>query len=241
MEPKLTPLSLPDTFRFECSPDVPCFNECCRDLNQFLTPYDILRLRNHLGLSSGDFLEKFTSQHLGPESGLPVVTLRPKKDENLTCPFVSAGGCLVYENRPSSCRTYPLVRGLSRSRQTGNLTERFMVIEEPHCLGFTEDTEQTVQQWIDGQEIAIYNAINDQLIEIISLKNQLLPGPLALKSRHMFYLALYDLDGFRTQIKKNGLLDDLDIDSEILNKAMEDDVALLELGMMWVRKVLFDH
>ena len=239
MEPKLTPLALPDTFRFECSPDVPCFNECCRDLNQFLTPYDILRLKNHLGLSSGDFLEKFTSQHLGPESGLPVVTLKPKNDENLTCPFVSPGGCLVYENRPSSCRTYPLVRGLSRSRQTGDLTEQFMVIKEPHCLGFREDTEQTVQQWIDGQEIVIYNEINDQLIEIISLKNQLLPGPLALKSRHMFYLALYNLDNFRTQIKMNGLLDDFATDSKPLDKALEDDVALLELGMKWIKKVLF--
>jgi hypothetical protein len=154
---------------------------------------------------------------------------------------VSPGGCLVYASRPSSCRTYPLVRGLSRSRQTGNLTEQFMVLKEPHCLGFREDAEQTVRQWIDGQEIGIYNEINDQLIEIISLKNQLLAGPLALKSRHMFYLALYDLDNFRTQIKKNGLLDDFDIESKSLDKAMEDDLALLELGMQWIKKVLFDQ
>ena len=56
MDPELTPISPQDTFRFSCSPVVVCFNECCRDLNQFLTPYDILRLKNHLGLSSGEFL-----------------------------------------------------------------------------------------------------------------------------------------------------------------------------------------
>ena len=241
MDHKLTPLSLQDTFRFSCSPDVPCFNECCRDLNQFLTPYDILRLKNHLGLSSGEFLEQYTSQHIGPESGLPIVPLRPKGGHDLICPFVSPGGCTVYKNRPSSCRTYPLVRALSRSRQTGEITEQFMVLQESHCLGFREGGKQTVQQWKDGQEIAIFNEINDQLMQIISLKNQLMPGPLDLKSRHLFYIALYDLDSFRSQIKANGLLNDFQVDSSTMDKAMEDDVALLELGMKWIMYVIFDQ
>ena len=241
MEPKLTPLSLQDTFRFSCSSDVPCFNACCRDLNQFLTPYDILRLKNHLGLSSGEFLEQYTSQHTGPDSGLPVVTLRPKDNHDRMCPFVSPGGCTVYENRPSSCRTYPLVRALSRSRQTGEITEQFMVLREPHCLGFKEGKPLTVPQWIDEQDIAVYNEINDQMMQIISLKNRLLPGPLDLKSRHLFYLTLYDLDNFRSQIKKNGLPDDFHIDSTTIDKAMEEDVTLLELGMKWVMQVLFNQ
>ena len=29
-----------EKFCFSCHPDVPCFNECCRDLNQFLTPWN---------------------------------------------------------------------------------------------------------------------------------------------------------------------------------------------------------
>ncbi len=241
MEPKLTPISLQDTFRFSCSPDVPCFNACCRDLNQFLTPYDILRLKRHLGLSSGEFLEQYTSQHTGPESGLPIVALRPKDTHDLMCPFVSPGGCTVYENRPSSCRTYPLVRALSRSRQTGEITEQFMLLREPHCLGFKEGQTQTARQWINVQEIAAYNDINDQLMQIISLKNQLMPGPLDLKSRHLFYTALYDLDNFRSQIKKKGLWEDFDVDSATMDKAMADDVVLLELGMKWIKDVLFNH
>jgi len=220
---------------------VPCFNECCRDLNQFLTPYDILRLKNHLGLSSGEFLTKYSSLHTGPESGLPIVTLKPKENDDRLCPFVSPGGCTVYENRPSSCRTYPLVRALARSRQTGEITEQFMVLQEPHCRGFKESRKRSVKQWMDGQEIAIYNAINDQLMQIISLKNQRMPGPLDLKSRHLFYTALYDLDNFRSQIKKNGLLDEFPIDSTTIDEALEDDVALLKLGMKWIKIVLFDH
>jgi hypothetical protein len=148
---------------------------------------------------------------------------------------------MVYDNRPSSCRTYPLVRALSRSRQTSEITEQFMVLQEPHCLGFREGGKQTVQQWMDGQEIEIYNEINDKLMQIISLKNQLMPGPLDLKSRHLFYTVLYDLDNFRSQIKANGLLDKFDIDSAILIKAMEDDVELLKVGMEWIQSVLFNH
>ena len=241
MKPKLTPIALRDTFRFECSPDVACFNECCRDLNQFLTPYDILRLKNHFGLPSGKFLEQFTSQHIGPETGLPIVTLKPEAGNDLICPFVSPDGCKVYKNRPSSCRTYPLVRGLSRSRQTGEITQQFMMLQEPHCLGFKAGGRQTVRQWMDRQEIATYNSINDRMMDIISLKNQLIPGPLDLKSRHMVYLALYDLDSFRSQIKRNGLLDDFDIDKKFFDNAMEEDAALLELGMKWVEKVLFER
>lgn len=239
MDPKLTPLSPQDSLHFECSPAVPCFNECCRDLNQFLTPYDILRLKNHLGLSSGRFLAEYTRLHTGPESGLPIVTLKPKQNDDGLCPFVSPAGCKVYDNRPSSCRTYPLVRALTRSRRTGEITERFMVLREPHCLGFNRRQQHTVRQWIDGQEIAVYNAVNDQLMQIISLKNQRMPGPLDLKSRHLFYTALYDLDTFREQIDKNGLMEDFDVDGKTLGEAMADEVKLLELGMRWVREVLF--
>jgi hypothetical protein len=146
----------------------------------------------------------------------------------------------VYADRPSSCRIYPLVRGLARSRQTGEVTEQFMVLQEPHCLGFGASRKQTVTQWMQGQEIEIYNAINDRLMELISLKNRLRPGPLDLKSRHLFYMALYDLDTFRTQIKANGILENADIDSASLEKAMADDVALLEVGMEWIKQVLFD-
>jgi len=116
LENNLVPIDLEETFRFECSPGLACFNACCRDLNQFLYPYDILRLKRRLGISSGEFLKCYTSQHLGPESGLPIVSLTSADAKRLTCPFVTAEGCSVYPDRPSSCRIYPLVRAISRNR-----------------------------------------------------------------------------------------------------------------------------
>jgi len=241
VEPDVTPISLQQAFCFSCTPQVPCFNECCRDLTQFLTPYDILRLKNHLGLSSGQFLAQFTSQHIGPDSGLPIITLKPRNQQNLSCPFVTPQGCSVYENRPSSCRTYPLMRGVARARKTGRMTEQFMVLKEPHCRGFANGKTKTVTQWIDEQGIAVYNKINDKLLQIISLKNRRMPGVLDLKARHLFFTALYDLDSFRSQITNTGLLTDCRFESSMVDKALEDDVTLLELGMEWIQHVLFDQ
>ena len=236
----LTPISLDEPFRFECTETVPCFNECCRDLNQFLTPYDIVRLKGHLGLTAQDFLNRYCSQHIGAQSGLPIVTLKPKEARQLTCPFVTPAGCKVYVARPSSCRIYPAVRVISKSRETGETSEHYMVLKESHCLGFCENKEQTVRQWIEQQGIGVYHEFNDRLMEIISLKNRLMPGPLDIKSRYIFHLALYDLDNFRFQIFEKKLLADMEIDRPEMEKAQTDDVALLKIGIQWAKRELFD-
>ena len=235
----MIPISIDDTFKFSCSAEVPCFNECCRDLNQFLTPYDILCLKKHLGMTSGAFLERYTTQHTGPETGLPVIALKPDDALNLKCPFVTESGCSVYNARPASCRMYPLARAVSRSRKTGKVTEHFALIKEPHCRGFEQETTQTVRQWIENQKIAVYNEMNDLLMEIISMKNHTIPGPLDMKSSHSFYIALYDLDRFRPHIFEKGLLDDFHLDSDILEAVKKDDVELLKIGHRWIKQMLF--
>ena len=239
MNDNLIPIRHDEQFRFACYHGVSCFNTCCRDLNQSLFPYDILRLKKGLRLSSGEFLERYTRQHMGPGSGLPIVTLKPDDAYRLTCPFVSENGCLVYADRPASCRTYPLVRAISRCRESGRITEGFMLLKEPHCLGHSESQKQTVGQWIKDQKIEAYNSVNDKMIQIIGLKNRVLPGPLDLKSRRLVYQALYDLDNFRKQFFHSGLLDNIDVDPQKLAAAETDDLALLEVGMEWVRQTLF--
>lgn len=239
MEPTIMPLAMDDTFTFACGEHVPCFNECCRDLNQFLTPYDILRLKRRFGMPSDLFLQRYTRQHTGPETGLPIITLKANRASELKCPFVTPSGCSVYEDRPSSCRTYPLARVVSRSRETGQVAEQYMLLKEPHCLGFNEKRSQTVREWIADQGISIYNEMNDRLMKIISLKNRRAPGQLDMKSRHLFHMALYDLDTFRSQIFENSMLGDFNPDADTLEAIRKDDVALLKLGYKWIKRILF--
>ncbi|MCK5543190.1 MAG: YkgJ family cysteine cluster protein [Desulfobacterales bacterium] len=239
MNDDMIPILPEERLTFECSSASPCFNECCRDLNQFLTPYDIIRLKNNLKLKSSEFLRKFTSMHKGPGTGLPVITFKPDPDSGHACPFVTKQGCSVYADRPASCRMYPLARAITRSRDTGEITEYFAIIEEPHCKGFEAQKDQTVKQWIDTQDVKIYNEMNDKLMEIISLKNMTRPGNLVGAEEDNFYLACYDIDSFRDKIFNNDLLSGLSIPDFVLDKIKEDDIALLDLGFEWVRYFLF--
>jgi uncharacterized protein len=226
----------PDTpFRFDCNPGVACFNECCRDLNQFLTPYDVLRLKRGLGMSSRQFLEQYTRRHTGPGSGLPVVTLKPGDPERLTCPLVAPHGCRVYRDRPSSCRTYPLVRVLRRSRETGDVLEEYRLLREPHCRGFDAERRQTVHAWMADQELRPYNAENDRLLELISLKARLGSKALPPSLAEQVFTALYDLDRLRRQLHDRGLAG---VSAERMEDAREDEVALLRLGLDWAKRLI---
>jgi uncharacterized protein len=238
MEENFIRLSPDDKFRFSCKSSLSCFNECCRDLNQYLTPYDILRLKNNLGISSGSFLKTYTSIHTGPETGLPVITLRADPASGSICPFVTPSGCKVYKDRPSSCRTYPLARLVSRSRESGNLSEYYIIIKESHCHGFRNGKEQTVREWVTEEGIEPYNKINDMMMEIISLKNQLVPGELNIKSGYMFRMALYDIDTFRTQIFSKGFEPD-NLSNEDFVAGEKDDTALLRFAFSWIKRNIF--
>jgi uncharacterized protein len=239
MTEDMIPINPQDLMNFDCNCENECFNDCCRDLNQALTPYDILRLKNNLGIPSQDFLKTYTSMHYGPGSGLPVIEFKPNPARGYECPFVTAEGCQVYEDRPGSCRMYPLARAITRSRETGEITQYFALIEEPHCKGFGIKTGQTVNQWLKGQNVDKHNQENDKLMELISLKNRILPGKLEGAGADMFYLALYDLDEFRVQIFEKNLLKEFNIPDVILTKIKTDDEALLNLGLNWVKTMLF--
>ena len=238
MSEEMIPVHPDDEMNFNCGSANECFNECCRDLVQALTPYDVLRLKRRLGIPSQTFLRQYTSRHHGPESGLPVVEFKPDPSTGNECPFVTKKGCRVYEDRPASCRMYPLARAIARDRKTGVVTEYFALIEEPHCRGFDRETGRTVRDWLKDQEVVTHNRQNDKLMALISLKNRIMPGKLEGGQADMFYLALYDLDEFRDRILNQGLVDDLGIPGKLLDYLNEDE-ALLDFGLEWVRYRLF--
>ena len=46
--------------QFRCHKDIDCFNACCKNIDIMLTPYDILRLKQRLGITSTEFLRQYT-------------------------------------------------------------------------------------------------------------------------------------------------------------------------------------
>jgi Fe-S-cluster containining protein len=222
---------------------VSCFNECCRDLNQALTPYDLLRLRSCLGIDSREFFRRYADIHAGPASGLPVASLRFDDRDDRRCPFVTGTGCRVYADRPSSCRLYPLARALYRSRATGALDAQYAIVREPHCRGFDQGPFQNLNQWIAGQGLEIYFRMNDPLIELIALKNRLRPGPLPARLQQQVQLAFYDIDSLKTQVAPGRM-------GRLHQQAgsnrwppapgpEDDDTQWLAWSLNWVRHLLF--
>ena len=232
-------IGLDDTFTFSCNEKISCFNKCCIDVNQFLYPYDIIRLKNFLGITSGEFLEKYAMMYSGDTTGLPVVSLKTTPADGHACPFVTEKGCSVYSDRPASCRIFPLARAISRSRETGQITEHFALIKDPVCQGFNHGVPIKVRDWVDTQAIVEYNLMNDKMIELISMKHQVMPGPLEGEYQEKFVLACYDIDAFRKQILEDGLMKEEDFDAGVFNKIKTDDALLLEAGMKWIQKQLF--
>jgi Fe-S-cluster containining protein len=234
MEGDFVPLDPDVPFQFACGPQVPCFNQCCRDLNQVLSPYDIYRLKRRLKMTSSDFLARYGCEHTGPQTGLPVVSLKAQTGKEHLCPFVTGAGCQVYSDRPASCRIYPLARAVVWRGVRDRLDEHFALLREPHCRGFAQTKRQTARQWIVAQEAVEYNYFNDLLMTIISLKNRQRLGPLTLRERQCFRMALYDLDGFRAYLQSRAPASE-----RPPVEVLDDDLALLRFGHHWLEQTLF--
>lgn len=228
-----------DGFRFACHPGVPCFTECCRDLNLMLTPYDVLRLKRRLGVDSDAFLDTYTELRFDERRRLPMVYLTMSDDARRTCPFVAAEGCRVYGDRPAACRTYPLARASRVHRTHGTVLEDYFVLRESHCRGFAESRSWSVEGWIENQGLGPYHEMNNLWMEIITHPALRRGGSLNERQQQMLYLACYNLDRFRTMVLARRFLDRFQwAPGEVEAFAVSDD-ALLRLSFRWVRFALF--
>jgi Fe-S-cluster containining protein len=227
-------------FRFECHNKVGCFTHCCRGINIILTPYDIIRLKHRLELNSDEFLAIYTTPQILEKTDLPVVTLKLLDDEQDSCPFVREEGCLVYEDRPTTCRYYPLgVASLSYKPEIGD-DDFYFFINEPHCLGFQEETDWTVEMWRKDQGVDFHDKINAEWTDLIVRKRSL-PANMKLtdQSKQMFFMASYNIDKFREFVFQSSFLARYDVDGETTQKIKDDELELLAFGLKWLKWLLF--
>jgi len=218
---------------FDCHPGVPCFTECCRDLNLLLTPYDIVRLRKRLALNAGDFLDRYTEVRFDEGRSLGMVYLQMQQNERRTCPFVSEAGCEIYTDRPSACRIYPLARASRVNRRLGNVQEDYFVLREAHCKGFDEDHLWAADEWIVDQGLELYHELNNLWMAIIT--HARLRSELSEKQQQMFFLASYNIDKFRRFVLESRFLQAFDLpEQEVEALAREDDEVLLRLAFKWL-------
>ncbi len=230
-----------DAFEFSCRPGISCFNKCCGDVNIFLSPYDVLRMKRRLGITSGEFLDKYTIIPVQKDMKTPVVMLRMNEDEAKTCPMLTEEGCGIYADRPWPCRMYPL--GLASQKETpdGWRGERFyFLLKEEGCQGYDEEPKGwTVREWLDNQGLDEYDEWGEQYKELALHKFFEDGGTLAPEKMHMFFLSCYDLDKFREFVFESTLLRRFDVDEDFAEEMRYSDEALLRFSIQWLRFSLF--
>ncbi len=233
------PIAAEQPFTFACHPGVPCFTECCRELDLALTPYDVLRLKRALKLASGAFLQQYVIPEWDEQQLFPTCYLTMVDDGRASCVFVDAKGCSVYADRPGSCRAYPVGRGAARG-QDGTAAESLVLVREPHCLGFSGEDHPTVAAYLRDQGLELYNQHNDALLPLLQhpqIQNGTFrPTRLQLDQ---YMLALYDLDQFRREMSDGRIALNRPLTPAQLQGLAGDDEQLLLLGVRWLLQEFF--
>jgi Fe-S-cluster containining protein len=228
-----------DKFRFACRPGVPCFNQCCADVNIFLTPYDVLRLKNRLKMDSDDFLDKYTLLPIEEHQNYPVVMLKMQDNPTKSCHLVTEGGCSVYSDRPWACRYYPVGLASPKEGESPADQDFYFLLKEDVCKGFEENREWSVREWRTDQGVDKYDEFG-RLFKEITLhdyfQSQKQLDPMKME---MFHTACYNLDKFRRFIQESSFLQRFDLEPGLVEKILADDEALLRFGMQWLKFALF--
>lgn len=225
---------------FRCYKGIACFNACCQHADVTLTPYDIVRLKNRLGLRSDAFLRDYAVPFEFEPQGIAGVKLRTL-DDNPQCLFMTEEGCSVYEDRPAACRYYPV--GLLSMHETGQSGQKdyYAVVKEAHCKGHEEDNELTIDEYRKEQGLEEYDAHSLGWRELILKKKSAGPaiGKPSPRSLRLFFMTCYNLDDFREFVLSDAFQKVYLVDAALLEQLKRDEVALLEFGYRFLKQVLF--
>jgi hypothetical protein len=227
-----------DRFTFHCDPALDCFGHCCQDVSILLTPYDVLRMKKALGITSSEFMEQYTSTAYSAEKRVPVVFLK-MNDSDKKCQFVGEKGCGVYTSRPWACRMYPL--GMAERGTSRAASERFyFIVKEELCHGHGKGGECAVREFIDSQGVEPYDVMQSSFRRLLALAAEQKEA-LTTQQCAMYYMALYDLDRFRRFVFETRFLSMFDLDEGRVETLRTDDEELLELAVEWLAFSLFQQ
>ncbi|MHB8453433.1 MAG: YkgJ family cysteine cluster protein [Acidiferrobacterales bacterium] len=235
-----TKLELDDNFQFHCHKGIACFNKCCQNIDITLTPYDILRLKNHLGIKSFEFLHKYTVPFEMDAHGMPGLKMKTR-DDTTACQFVTDEGCSVYADRPAACRYYALGMMSMRAKDSPMDEDHYFIVKEDHCLGHLEPEAQTIRAYRKDQGVDVYDELNREWRQIILKKRSCGPtiGKPSDRSFQLFFMCSYDLDSFREFVKSPSFNAVYEMDKTLMDAFLESEVELMKFGFRFLKQALF--
>jgi Fe-S-cluster containining protein len=230
------------TINFRCHRGIGCWNACCSNIDISLTPYDILRLKNRLKITSGEFLLKYTLPYEMEQGGIAGVKLKPVENGS-ACQFMVAEGCSVYEDRPTACRYYPVALLSMRKQNEYTDTHAYALVKEPHCLGHNEPRPITIEDYRKEQGIPEYDDLGRGWRQLVLKKKSSGPtvGKPTPRSLQLFFMACYDLDRFREFVASDSFNDVYDLPADLKARIKADEIALMEFAFQLMRQVMFNE
>ncbi|MDH5648531.1 MAG: YkgJ family cysteine cluster protein [Gammaproteobacteria bacterium] len=229
-----------DLIQFRCHKGIACFNECCRNIDITLTPYDLLRLKQRLELSSKELLNQYTLPFEMDAHGTPGVKLKPVEG-GTACQFMTEDGCSVYEDRPTACRYYPL--GLMSIRKSGEYSDEqgFALVKEDHCLGHNEDRTLTIQEYREEQGVEEYDELTREWRRLILKKKSAGPsiGKPPEMSLQLFFMASYNVDQFQQFVTSEQFLGTYQLEPDLIESLKTDQLEVIKFGARLLKQVLF--
>jgi uncharacterized protein len=236
--------TLDSKLQFRCHPGVKCFTACCGNIKIILTPYDILQLKKRLQIDSDEFLLRYTRPTYLEKTDMPGVEIN--LDENNRCPFVTDEGCLVYTDRPSACRYYPV--GMANFHERSEKDDPddkenekfFFIVREPHCKGFEEDKHWTIRDWRADQGVDVRDDMNRGWMELVMRRKSFgHQATLSEQAQKIFFMASTNLEKFKSFIFESTFLDTYDVSEETLDIIKNDDIELLKFSYIFLASSLF--
>jgi uncharacterized protein len=222
------PLEPKDTFSFSCHAGLSCFTSCCGDVNILLSPYDIIRMKRRLGLASPEFLARYTKALVAPKTAFPAVQLRMDEERGRRCYFVGSDGCSIYEDRPWSCRMYPL-------DVDGDSGRYRLIVDRSRCRGLDSGEGANLGQWLRDQGLEPYTAEIERFAAVTGDNNLTTWRVSHPQGAHIFHLACYDLDRFRELVFREALYGMSEAGDINLDELRGDDLALLAFAYGWLK------
>lgn len=229
-----------DRIRFSCHKGISCWNACCANIDISLTPYDILRMKKHLGISSTEFLREYTVPYEMEKDGIAGVKLRPVEN-GTACRFMRPEGCDIYAERPTACRYYPVALLSMRKQDEYHERESYALVKEAHCRGHEVDRTITIDDYRAEQGLPEYDELARGWRQLILKKKSCGPaiGTPSLKSRQLFFMACYDIDTFRAFVASESFRALFTIPESEMEMVLSDDVELMQFAFRFLRQVLF--
>jgi Fe-S-cluster containining protein len=232
-------LELGSKINFRCHKGISCFNACCKQADITLTPYDVIRLKDRLGMTSTEFLRAHTVPFQVDQDGLPGVKL--KTTDEGACLLMTEEGCSIYEDRPTACRYYPLGNMAMKKADATEEETHYFLVEEGHCKGHLEDNEMTVQDYLKEQETAQFDEMNRAWQQLMLMKKS--GGPSVGKppeaTLQMYFMCSYDMDRFRRFVMSDAFKTTYDLEDTLYQTLEKEDIALMQFGTRLMKQVFF--